>query len=903
MTHTDRAILARTRTRQYWSVSLLLVTGYLIARHSTWVSSTHLHTLLEALATLLAFLVGALALMRYHTEKEDLYLFVGAGFLGTALLDLYHTIVTSAAFIRVMPSNYATLIPWSWLSSRIFLSFFLVLSWFFTRRSTTPALPAPSTDPRWVFRGMGLFTLANLLFFMLMPLPRAIYPEWLFPRPQEWIPALLFLIALLGFLTRGLWRENPFEHWLVLALLVNFWGEALFMPSSGQLYDAMFDLGHVLKKISYLLVLIGLLVSILVISFDLKRARIQAETASRSKSAFLANMSHEIRTPMNGVLGMIELALNVAISPVTREYLLKAQASSRTLLRLINDILDLSKIEQGAITLERVNFRLPDLLADVADLFAPNLADKDLRLDIITPSKKIEWLIGDPFRLQQVLYNLVGNAVKFTPHGRITVSVEAFGREVDMERIHFRVMDEGIGISPDKQAALFAPFTQADESTTRRFGGTGLGLAICKRLVEMMDGRIWLQSTPGRGSTFHFTVLLGLGQPVTDGAVWQAGAVPRRTLFNREALVKYLGGARVLLVEDLPVNRQVAEELLKGVGLVVESAENGQEALRRLEKEAFDLVLMDIQMPVMDGLTATRALRADARWQTLPILAMSAHALHEDRLESLNAGMNDHIVKPIDSAQLYAALMHWIPPRDQRMAGMAMATATEASDGSIGEDDIRFEALTCIAVDELLERVNDNTQLARLLLSEFVRGQEASIEQLERWLESGGAEERSRATQLVHSLKGMAGNLAAKRVYEAAMALEQGLRVQHVGREIWSSLLAEFKLALMQMVEEIHAWQLTEAKVHAGRAMENWQAWDPREVSASLHRLKPLLVQQDFDAQAAFKRLLPQLQSGSMVHPEWCKWMGEMDDHLDQLEFSKAHGILECMVEALEKEP
>ncbi|MBF0417884.1 MAG: response regulator [Magnetococcales bacterium] len=888
MSTTASSNRAQTRVHQYGIVSLILVTGYLLARQFTWTSSTQVHTLLETVATLLASMVGVLALMRHHTEKDDLYLLIGAGFLGTAILDLYHTIVTSESFIRAMPSELVTLIPWSWFSSRFFLAFFFVLSWFFTRHDTHPQrLRMPS---RWVMWGMGLFTLANLLFFKIMPLPRAIYPEWFVPRPQEWIMALLFLIALGGFLKKGKWRHESFEHWLVLSLLVNFWGEAMFMASSEQLYDGLFDLGHFLKQISYLCVLVGLLVSILVVSLDLKQARLEAEAASRSKSAFLANMSHEIRTPMNGVLGMIELALNVAISPATKAYLLKAQASSRTLLRLINDILDLSKIEQDGMVLERIPFRLPDLLADVADLFAPNIVDKDLRLDIMDPPRKLEWLIGDPLRLQQVLFNLVGNAVKFTPRGRITVSVEALGRvSGGKERIQFRVMDEGIGILPEKQQTLFTPFTQADESTTRRFGGTGLGLAICKRLVEMMEGSIWVRSAPGRGSAFHFTVLLEPGQPTDEPSPARDVTMQRRVPMSREALVHHLGGARVLLVEDQPINRQVAEALLKGVGLVVACVGNGQEALDRLERSDFDLVLMDIQMPVMDGLSATRALRANTRWRELPILAMSAHAMHEDRLESLNAGMNDHITKPIDSAQLFALLTRWIAPRASRVSVFKTPVAMEAGSA--------FQGLTSIAVEELLDRVNQNEQLARMLLKEFVCGQEESITRLRQWLESGDAEDRTRALQLVHSLKGMAGNLSAKVVFESARALEMALRAGSVSAA-WSLLLVDLERALEHLVGEVRAWAWREGSADVGEADQRGR-FDTHAAEGLMRQMEPMLIQQDFDACILFERLRPMLEVGVSPENDFSGLIRELSDCLDRLDFLEARKLLRRLFEVL----
>ncbi|MBF0627382.1 MAG: response regulator [Magnetococcales bacterium] len=779
---------ATFRSAQYWVLSCLLAVGYLVARNSTWISSAHLHTILESLATSLALLVGILALMRYFTEREDLYLLIGAGFLGTALLDLYHTLVTSEFYINRMPSGYTALIPWSWIASRIFLSVLLWLSWYFSQADHS-AVVHKKLSPHWVFLGSSLFTLFTLLFFTLIPLPPFYVAGFMVPRPQEWIPAFFFLLALNGFLRKGRWRHDPFEHWLVLALIVSFMGEAFFMATSEQLFDGMFTLSHLLKKASYVCVLIGLLISIMIVSLELKRARAQAEGANRAKSAFLANMSHEIRTPMNGMMGMIDLALGTEPSRLTRDYLVKAQNASRSLLQLINDILDLSKIEQGAMSLERVAFHLQDLLDPVVDLFLPSALDKKITLQVVMPSDPGP-LIGDPLRLQQVLYNLVGNALKFTRHGSITVSARLLDLGENAARIQFEVQDDGIGIPLEKQAELFRPFTQADAGISRKYGGTGLGLAICKRLVEMMGGVIGLTSAPGEGSTFYFTVLLERS-PVA--ATEQPLARPAGVL-DRAQLTRRLAGARVLLAEDNAINRLVAEELLKGVGIVVESAENGHEVMRKLEKASYDLVLMDIQMPEMDGYAATRLLRADARFRELPILAMSAHALQEDRAQSLALGMNDHLTKPIDKQRLFAALVQWIPCRDRSgtTGGAVCVASGQEPAGALAR---------LIDFPELLDRVNHKTSLMQTILSEFVRSQAGAAEKIRADLERGGVEGRQSALQRIHSIKGMAGNLSARQMFEAARALELALRDPAVID--WSALLNRFCGALDELVAAI----------------------------------------------------------------------------------------------------
>jgi two-component system sensor histidine kinase/response regulator len=652
---------------------------------------------------------------------------------------------------------------------------------------------------------------------------------------------------------------------------------------------------------------------------ELKAAMQKAEEATEMKSMFLANMSHEIRTPMNAIIGLSHLALKTPLNAKQRDYVSKVHNAGTSLLAIINDILDFSKIEAGKLDLETTEFRMDEVIGSVTTLTAQKAHEKGIEFLAHVAPGIPECLLGDPLRLGQILTNFVNNAVKFTERGEIRLNIELLERTGDKAQLKFFVRDTGIGMTHEQSAKLFQPFTQADMSTTRKHGGTGLGLTICRRLVELMGGRIWLESEPGVGSTFYFTAWLGVGtgkgsgkiiperithlrvlvvddnpaareilqEPLSavvsrvDGVAsgkeaitalqqhdatapydivfmdWRMPgmdgleasrhiksdetlrhqpAIVLVTAFGREEVREEaehlqldgfllkpvtksmivdtlvtifaepedrgavgeqgetkqfcrLAGARILLVEDNEINQQIAVELLEGAGAKVRIAGNGSQAVQILfngpQPPPFEVVLMDLQMPEMDGYQATAKLRSDPRFGALPIIAMTAHATIEERQRCLTVGMNDHIAKPIDPAMLFATVGRFCRPPTPS-DGERGASVDSSSMGRVAESQVRGTSDDLPDIGSLdkkdgLARVAGNRKLYLKLLRQFVEQQGPAVGQITAALAQGDA---ALAERLAHTLKGVAGNIGAKAVQAAAGALEKLIRARAAAAEV-----------------------------------------------------------------------------------------------------------------------
>lgn len=614
---------------------------------------------------------------------------------------------------------------------------------------------------------------------------------------------------------------------------------------------------------------------------QMNELRRMADEGAKARSIFLTNVSHELRTPMNAIVGLSYLALKGELDDKQRDCITKIQENSESLMGVIDEVLDYSKIDAGEMRLSSIDFELDEMMEDIVESVKVKLKfKKNVQLDYEYDKRIPNILNGDPIRLYQLLTNLIDNAVKFTAEGIISIKTKLEVDEKEGVTLRFVVSDTGIGLSQEQIEGLFSPFSKGDNTMTRKYGGAGLGLTISKRLIDMMGGAIEIESKPGEGSTF--SIILDFGKEIEGFRNIRASKIKRSNNQKSRNLEYYraaLGGLKVLIVDDNDINLELAEEVLRDVGIITSVARDGKEAVDEVKDNDYDGVLMDIQMPVMDGITATRKIREIQWLKELPIIALTAHSGAEEREKSMMAGMNDHLSKPIDPDLLYQSLSDHM--NTDKARNRVMLVPVEKT--IMLNEKVVIPNIDGVNIEEGLARTGNKPDLYKKILIKYCKTNKALLEKIPKLLMTGEFDELSKE---LHNLGGVSGNIGATAIYTRALEISRSIRAG-ASEDVWFESAQFLKEELERLILNIDL-QLED---------DVPQAKEKKSISEDDLKLKLkelISVVEDYDPSAL--ELIEKITERYTLDDDKLKVLSAVHDHLDNMDFDQALDALKTLV-------